>query len=127
MDDGDLPFVQSSWALSYRRSPHTRKWSDSAYFAMIRPRISGIIGRSTVLIARPVDWSEGILGWLCFEQSDESYSLHYAYVKTVYRRHGIAASLLRESRPTGDLIFTHLTLPGSSYLPASFHFEKLHS
>lgn len=123
----DEAFVYESWMLSYRDSPHTRKWSDYDYFEYVRERVNKILARSTVLVARPVDWDEGILGWLCFEkQRPSTYYLHYAYTKTAYRQSGIASSLLRESEPTGNLLFTHLKLPGSNYLPDSFRFQKLH-
>lgn len=122
----DESFIYSSWLKSYKNSPHTRRWSDQSYDKYQRSKIASLLTRSIVIVARPVDWNDGILGWLCYEQTDAKYFLHYIYVKTAYRRNGIAARLVDISGPQFSKYFTHLNLPYARYLPAEFSLAKVH-
>lgn len=123
---GDVPFLMSSWLKSYRRSPHTRKWSDFTYFARQRPLCEMLLARSQVLVARPLDWPEGIFGWIAFEKPSDGFVLHYGYVKSPYRRLGVARRLLEYAQPSGELRYSHHTMPGSSYLPSTFYHRRIY-
>lgn len=109
--DDDLRFVRSSWTYGYRESPRTCRWPVEAYSIFIVDQLDRILPRSTTLVARPPDWSEGILAWLCFEQRPDQHIVHAAYVKPPYRRTGIATALLEASKPHGALSFSHLRPP----------------
>jgi hypothetical protein len=67
-------------------------------------------------VARPDDWPEGIVGWLCAEQTDGAFIVHYAHTKPYRRKEGVLTALLASLEPTGKLGFSHLRPPYSDTL-----------
>jgi len=122
MQAHDVDFIWSSWLKSYRSSPHTRKWSEAAYLDYQRPRIERLLGRSQVLVARPLDWAQGILGYLVYEPN----LIHYVYVKSTYRHQGVARSLLATSGvQLSECSYSHRVPPFALYLDsAGSHYQK---
>lgn len=122
----DLNFVWSSWTQSYRSSPHTRKFSDAKYQELMQPRIEAILQRSDVLVARPMDWPEGIIGWVCAEP--ETSTLHYCYCKTLWRRQGITTQLLTKmfGARIKNITFTSFTMPYIKYAPDTWAHKKVY-
>ena len=88
--DADTRFVHSSW--------HTAYWKTSAHKHLTREvydpgqdrRIDRLLFESHVLVAFFPEVPDEILGWVCMKKD----VLHYAYVKSVYRRRGIATGLV---------------------------------
>lgn len=127
---GDLSFVYSSWLRSYRASREGQQIThDQRYYAMQHCLVEHLIGRGTVLVARPGDWDEGIVGWVCGEPTTEARIVHYVYVKKPYRKHGLARALTdRLSEQFGDrheyTIFTHRAEPFTSAVKRwGWHFD----
>lgn len=107
----DEPLVYDSWLEGYRESPRTCRWPAEAYYAFQRAAIDRLLKRSSVVVARPVDWAEGVLGWLCCEQTPGAFVLHWAAVKPPFRRQGVLTALLASQSPEGRLVYSHLRPP----------------
>lgn len=113
----DMPFVMRSWLMSWRHSEVTRTMPGDAYYDWQRKRIDGLLPRCVVLVARPDDWDQGILGWLCGEVVPEGSVVHYVYVKRRSRREGIATALLQQLVDTAPAYaFTHRRHPYHRWL-----------
>jgi ribosomal protein S18 acetylase RimI-like enzyme len=107
----DEAYVYDSWLEGYRHSPRTCKWPVEAYRAFQRAAIDRLLKRSTLVVARPHDWPEGVVGWLCCEQTPDAFILHWASVKPAFRRQGVLAMLLASQTPQGALLYSHLRPP----------------
>jgi len=116
MREHDHELVVDSWLSSYRNSPATHDTPSGLYYRRQRKVAMRLLGHSDVKVARPPDWPEGVLGWLCAEQCEDTFVLHYGYVKAPYRRHGLGRALITAFEPHGRMVFTHLRPPYTDYL-----------
>jgi hypothetical protein len=121
----DRAFVFASWKAGYRDSPDMgwvsqaaaqhRAVVEEAYDGWMQLRIERLLARSQVLVARPPDWPEGIMGWVCGEQTPSAFLLHWAHVRKRHRARYTGRSLLwglvPMLEPRGLLRFTHLRPP----------------
>lgn len=112
----DREFIRDSWRKSYRESPRTCRWPTEAYAVWISAEMDRLLQRSEVRVARPGDWPEGIVGWVAAEQQPEAFVVHYAFVKPLFRRHGVLTRLVESFGPEGALVFSALRPPFSNYL-----------
>jgi GNAT superfamily N-acetyltransferase len=89
----DMRFVAASWFESYWKAVASQEGMD--YLTAYRPGqdalIRRLVGRSETIVAHAVDIPDEILGYAVLEDD----VLHYVYVKSVYRRRGIATGLVR--------------------------------
>jgi len=86
----DLPFILSSWFESYWKAHASKRGlAYETYKSYQDDLIKRLLHRSLVLVACPVFDDTEILGYSVTEGS----TLHYVYVKSVYRRMGIATGL----------------------------------
>ena len=88
LDDTAIPFILNSWLKSYR-------WSDkdnADYFRNLSPRIKQLIKTNRVMVATLAGEPDCYVGWVCGTQG----VLHYVYVKSVFRRDGIAKALIEK-------------------------------
>lgn len=86
---GDLKYVHSSWHTSFWKTSARKYLTRGVYDRGQDQRIDRLISRSNVLVAYFPEVEDEILGWACIEGD----VLHYAYVKAIYRRRGIASGL----------------------------------
>lgn len=112
----DAAFVFSSWTHSYRDSPGTSRWPAEKYAAWICDHIESTLARSRVLVARPVDWDEGIIGWAAGEQRSGKFILHYAFVRPLFRQSGALGMLLAAHAPQGRRLLATLRPPYTDYI-----------
>lgn len=110
--EGDMAFIRDSWLRSYRYSPEVRGVPVAEYWHHCGDRVDRLLGSSSLRIARPVDWDEGIIGWVCYSPT----CVHYIYVKTAYRRRGVGQQLLTSDRNLLHKKFSHLRPPYSDWL-----------
>lgn len=117
MKPHDEAWVYRSWLDSYRHSPTVRGIPKDRYYRKTHDRLELLLERSTVLIARPVGWPEGITGWLCVEYASNATAVHFAHTKLPYQRMGVCTRLLERSMDghDGRKVFTHALPPGDSY------------
>lgn len=96
----DAPFILSSWFESYWKN-HARRTGINyeAYRAHQDALIKALIVRSKVYVAYPSHLPDEIVGYSVLEGN----VLHYVYVKSVYRRMGVATGLVRKAAR----IYTH--------------------
>lgn len=107
----DLAHVYDTWIKGYRESPRTCRWPLEVYQTYQRAVIERLLVRSSLIVARPDDWPEGIDGWLCAEQQPDRFVVHFGATKPHLRGQGVLTSLLTHAGPTGRLVFSHLRPP----------------
>jgi hypothetical protein len=119
--------VVESWLASYRRSPWAGAVPNNLYDAVYSDTIRQLVERGAALwLAHNPSRPDHILGYLCSEvTSDGVPVVHFAFVKDLYRRQGIAASLFEAAgiNPATKYFYTFKTgaekhFPGGRYQPA---------
>lgn len=87
----DLPFIAHTWRVALHES--TFWWSDPKEFhRFYGPRILELLQKSAVLVACDPENPSVIQGF-CVGQE---HVVHWCYVKSVFRRMGIATSMLNQ-------------------------------
>jgi|1185.fasta_scaffold518409_1 GNAT superfamily N-acetyltransferase len=96
--EADRQLVRDSWRRSY-----SGPWSDFAraptFDAFMRGQSAAMdhaLASSEAVIACAPDLDDQILGWICFRRPDV---LHYLFVKTDFRGHGLGGALFAEAFP----------------------------
>lgn len=101
----DMRFVSASWFESYWKATMVQEMPEYAsYKAGQDALIRRLVERSQVTVAFAKEVPDEILGYAVMEGE----VLHYAYVKSVYRRHGICKGLIRSRAAR----YTHKTRLG---------------
>lgn len=99
----DLIFIRSSWKTDFWKVHARKSMSHKVYAQGQSARIARLLLRSTALVAYFPQVPDEVLGWAVFEGD----VLHYVYVKSSYRRVGIASGLAGDrarwySHPTNE-------------------------
>lgn len=102
MDEGDRKFVIDSWAKSFRESEHAGLIQMSDWFPIMIVQIGKVLTRpevETIIAYDPTDTDRvaDIYGWLCCEPLRIPPLVYYMFVKSPYRRRGIASGLLKHA------------------------------
>ena len=86
-----MPFILNSWLKSNR-------WTDARaeYYTEMSPAIKAIIRENRVMVATITEEPDCFVGWIC----GKSGELHYVYIKSAFRRDGVAKELIK--RVCGD-------------------------
>lgn len=100
VNNEDIPFVLSSWLKSYRYSQAARNVVNDIYFSEQvgqKARILEMLSDCRTLVACDEEEGDCIYGWICAESIEGSVPpvVHYVYVKSSYRRRGLARALLK--------------------------------
>ena len=102
----DLRFVAASWFLSFWKGTMQRA---GAAYEQYRPAqdalINTLLQRSRVVVVAAESVPDEIVGYAVLEK----HYAHYVYVKSAYRRMGVAKGLLR----SGTTRYTHSTRAGN--------------
>ena len=99
--EADTRLIHSNFFMSYWKLHAHKHILKEVYDSEMDKRIDQILSRSRVLVAFFPEVPDEVLGWSCVEGS----TMHYAYVKAVYRRRGIATGLV----PDKTKFYTHRT------------------
>lgn len=86
LDDSAIPFILSSWIKSYR-------WAGKDgqdYYRETVPEIKKLLRYNRVVVATLTEEPDCFIGWICGQNS----LLHYVYVKSFFRRDGVAKTLI---------------------------------
>jgi GNAT superfamily N-acetyltransferase len=113
MRPADMPFVLHAWMMSARAAPYNVGQDDAAYFDEASG-YKGLVLRilrhpsTLVLVACGAEDSDHIYGFACGYDDASAQGvpvpvLHYIYVKELFRRNGIARTLLYELVISGYL------------------------
>jgi GNAT superfamily N-acetyltransferase len=103
MTKGDEPFVHSSFHTDYWQNGkhHNPLWE--VYAPEMDQHIDRLIRRSTVYVAYYADVPDEILGYSILDKDGDT--VHFVYVKSVYRKMGIGSGLVPDRRKW----YTHAT------------------
>lgn len=100
--EADEPFIFSSWLKSFRlndRRPGPR------YYREQHNTIERLLKESSVKVACLAATPHIIIGWSAIN----GQACHYVYVKSPFRRMGIARTLLASIDPTKTVTYSHKT------------------
>lgn len=96
----DRPFIASSWLTSYGRSAVARSLDPKIYHAKQGRLIDRLLAdASVILVAVSASESSQLRGWIVADlpAGEVVTVVHFMYVKTTFRREGVAKALLREA------------------------------
>lgn len=108
----DLPFIHNSWGESiYRGSPAYRALTPAEFHSFHRPTRERFFAKpntAVIVAVNPNDhWQ--ILGWIAVEKIPSGIILQYVYVKSIYKRRGLAKELVKRAIPGPPVFYTHFT------------------
>lgn len=114
MTADDEAFVYASWLRSVRNeSPAYAMVMDAVFFPAHHVMVERCFESSEVIMACLVDDPSVLIGFACGVSSPRPSGavLHYVYVKSAFRRMGIAAAMLKALRidPSEGCTVTHWT------------------
>lgn len=90
----DRQFIGDSWAKSYATHNDVLKHiRHGVYKRGQYERITRVLARASVFIARPDDWPEGIIGYIVTTPG----AVHWWHVKRTYRANGVGRRLLHHA------------------------------
>jgi GNAT superfamily N-acetyltransferase len=114
--EGDVPFIFSSWLKSYRASIGTKQVNNTVFFSEHHKIIENLLRTSSTFVICPAEDEAQICGYICAEQVDSIFVLHYVYVKQTFRGLGIAKLLLNKFDHDPEMagICTHMTRVGET-------------
>lgn len=102
---GDTNFLINSWVSEARHAPAARFVRDSEYFVDQRQLVLDLLRTSETLVACSPDEEDHIFGYIVFGPGPV---VSWVYVKSAYRRIGLADVLLAAAFPSrvdGDCLF----------------------
>ncbi|MEZ0209216.1 MAG: hypothetical protein ACAH17_03525 [Candidatus Paceibacterota bacterium] len=113
--EGDIPFIFSSWLKSFRPGLVCRHVDNTIYYAEHHKVVEKILKRATCLVATDPADPATIYGYLVFERIDGILTIHYSYVKHTFRAMGVLRQLLKsfEHDWNNAGLFTHSTILGA--------------
>lgn len=118
-------FVSKSWLASFRSSDWAGPVPNNLFEQVYADAIRQLLERGAqVLVACNPDAPDHVLGWICFERTrDDRPVVHYMYTKSLFRRRGVARSLLAAAGidPKARFFYTYRTerarlFPGGRYV-----------
>lgn len=121
----DFKFIFSTWIEGFYQSGiYFENMSRQEFFKIYEDRIKNTLLKSDTIkqICALKDDPTIILGYLIGEKMIETYCLHWLFVKYVWRKIGIAKTLL-QSYPFTKV--THLTKLGQQLKPAEMTFQPM--
>lgn len=125
MREGDVNFILSTWLRSYyeelkrygqRGCPYPK---DDVFFQGHQARIKEHLPSMTVMVCVAPDDENQIIGWIAGDEK----SLHYAYVKHVFRQMGVVKALMKScsfDRYSHHTRFSKYICKGLLYDPYKF-------
>jgi len=118
-------FVLNSWLRSLRASDcFYRRIDANIFFDNHETLITKCLERTSVLVATPADHPSLVIGYIVFDDQgfSDSVTVHYCYVKSDYRKMGIATLLFDHVSKDRHVILTHDAgeLPNTTYNPYEF-------
>jgi ribosomal protein S18 acetylase RimI-like enzyme len=110
----DQACIAWGWLHSYRSSPWARLMHPATYAKTQRVIIETLLSYAQdekyptqLLVACSPDDEHQIYGWLCGEMQRPRALLHYVWVKSTFRRQGIASLLVRQLVGDAAVVVSH--------------------
>lgn len=110
--EDDVALIMSSWLRSHKQNgPQERKLTNTVYFSNHVPIVRALVARCPILVAELEGVRDEALGWVCYDEPDaDRFVVHYVYVKSVYRKQGVAKTLLKGAgwQPNQEIEASHI-------------------
>ncbi len=113
--DGDVPFIFSSWLKSFRTGLFCKHVDNNFYYAGQHKLMEKIVKRSKIIVAVDPHNPADIYGYLCFEHIDGLLVIHYGYTKHTFRCMGVFRQLIKHTNQD----FNNVSLYSHSSIMAS--------
>jgi len=94
MRESDRNFVTKSWIETYRHCAPVRHVCNDVYYVGQYKRIIKILSVCDVVIAVSDEDDDLMFGFCAYSKNN---TVHYIYVKSAYRRYGIARIMLHDA------------------------------
>jgi GNAT superfamily N-acetyltransferase len=109
--EGDIPFLFSSWLKSFRSGLMPKKVDNTIFFSEHHKLAERLLKRSKTLVATDPADPATIYGYLVFERIEGIFVLHYVYVKHTFRAMGVMRQLMAATEQDFKLagLFSHMT------------------
>lgn len=113
--DSDKNFIFSKWLKNYKFSSRfAKRIKNDVFYKWHQLILENILSRpsTTVLIAHPDDEPDVNLGFICYEDINDTKIIHYIFVKPEFRNFGLGRTLYNHAM--NDSVggyFTHWTYP----------------
>jgi hypothetical protein len=110
-NENDVPFIFNSWLRSFRNGTLCRGVDNTIYFTEHHKLIERLLKTAKVQVAADANDIANILGWLCYEEIDGIFTVHYIYTKHTFRCLGVMRQLMKDTGHdfTTAGIHTHMT------------------
>lgn len=111
LEDSEINFVYHSWLRSFRSdSTFYRTIPREIFFENHRKRLYRLLDRSHCIVANPRDHPDIIVAYIVWELPEEGNAvIHYIYVKSDYRKMGLARLLVDVAAAGRKITATHRT------------------
>lgn len=118
----DAPLIFSSWLKSFKDKGLSKLVVREVYFSEQHKLIERLLKTAKTLIACDPKDAASIYGWLCYEEVEGVFVLHYAYTKNSFRSLGIFEALLKETGhdTKNASLYTHWT-PNAASMEQKFN------
>lgn len=107
-NEDDTNFILNSWLKSFRNSPFAQNIAPYIYYTVQKRIIEDCIRNHDIRVICVADDSSHIVGYACFSEiADGLVNIDYIYIKSPYRRFGLAKELVKDIRSNfpGDMKF----------------------
>jgi GNAT superfamily N-acetyltransferase len=111
----ELSFILSTWLNCYRAEYINRDICNDVYYWHHHKLIEDLYARTNAIwvVACDIVDPSTLFGFCAGEATEQGPVLHFLFVKSKFRRHGVGKALLEELTrrcPNGPLVTTHMTL-----------------
>ena len=123
----DLAFVKSSWAKSYYDGNPFRRWlTPEDFHGFHRPQRDRFFAKpnTTVIVCADSTDINVIVGWIAVEVIPAGFILQYIYVKSDFKKQGIARELVSRAIPSSKVFYTHITGIGKTIMRKDLETKK---
>jgi hypothetical protein len=107
----DLNFVFNSWLISFKQSKTLQNVEGAFYYQGQHNIIERCLRQSETLMLVDANKTEDIYGYIVYQQIDGIFTLHFAYIKHIYRGLGLFRHMLSLVRSDNSVLglYTHDT------------------
>jgi len=113
----DVSLVFDSWMKSWRVNRYSGCIPNNRFYEITRENIEHLVARGAkIRVACLSEDEDTILGWVCYERLvDDTFCVHYVYVKDPYLKHGVGQKLAEELPETG--FYSYKCSQAGDYFP----------